>query len=198
MKAFEAKRDPKRKISQKHRSALKVILLGTVTGLIGLVAFGKGKKSENKKLLDKEPASAPVALELARDQLQAQLSATDSDDLKAFGFFAADLTGAGTMYVSHNVDYHWWFISVLIFMVAATLMMIALKRKTFHPGPEPLAVYFSSSKTPILDAISSVISATEEITIVRAAKTRRFVYQLSECLLCLGVLVSALEIWVLH
>lgn len=139
-----------------------------------------------------------AALDLARDQLQIQLAAKDSDDLKSLGFFAADLAGAAAVFTSRDIDGGYWWVPVAMFGAAGLLMLAVLFNRSFPSGPVPLLVYYSDSGTPILDTIIALQLAAQQVAHNRSKWTRRLPYRVSLWLLVLGIAMTGIVVTVLR
>ncbi len=124
-----------------------------------------------------EPTSASIALELARDQLAAQLAAADSDDVKALGYLAVDVAGSAALFATRDtLNARWWWPTIGL-AAAALLLILALLKERYPSGPEPLEVYFGDSETPILDATFAVTAAREEVRRLRSRPRRAWAYR---------------------
>lgn len=143
-----------------------------------------------------EPETASVGLDLARDQLSEQLSGADADDVKSLGFLAADIAGVVALVSVHRELNRFWWISTLAFVVAAGLLIWALRRQDFRSGPDPLEVYFSASPTPALDAINGLQTARRDIVDKRSQ--RRRVYQASLVVFVISMVGSTVSFLVVH
>ena len=131
--------------------------------------------------------TARLAVDLARDQLAQQLAAGDSDDVKALGFLAVELAAMATLFASRDSLNAIWWLPCCGFAVAAVLLLLALRRRSFHVGPEPLEVYFNPSATPSLDLVLELRAAREQVVQVRETRSRRWAYRASLVLLVLSL-----------
>lgn len=129
------------------------------------------------------------------------MSAVDSDDLKALGFFGADVAGAAAMLVILNPlaavppAPPLWYVPVSAFVVSALLLMVSLRKRRFPTGPSPLLVYFSEGDTPVLDAVTSLVQTRAGVQRIRNSWLRRAPYLASQLLLVAGGALSGLELF---
>ena len=86
-------------------------------------------------------AAARIALELARDQLAAELSRGDTNTLAAIGMLAFELAAAAVVIQARgSLDRFWWATAVGL-AVSACLLGVSLRQHPVHLGPDPMAFY---------------------------------------------------------
>jgi hypothetical protein len=86
-------------------------------------------------------ASARAAADLARDQLAAEMSGLDSDDIRSIGLLGIYVAGAALMISVRNDLDRFWHWSVVGLGVASTLLLIALWRRDYDMGPPPSTLF---------------------------------------------------------
>jgi hypothetical protein len=85
--------------------------------------------------------AARIGVDLARDELSAELASADSDDVKSLGFLAVDLAAIALIVsVRHDLDRYWYWVAVGLGL-SATLLLVALWPRLYTTGPDPMAFY---------------------------------------------------------
>ena len=148
-----------------------------------------------------EEAAARMAADLARDQLTAELSRADSDDLKALALLAFDLAGAALVIQAHASLNRFWWATAAGLGASACLLVVALWRRWLEPGPEPWKFYEEArgaieAKQVALVAVELLTQARDHDRRVRAGKARW--YTASLLTLVVTVVGSGIYLWQVH
>lgn len=149
-----------------------------------------------------EEAAAEMAVDLARDQLLAELSRADGDDVRALGFLAFDLAGAAVIIAARaSLDRFWWAAAVGL-GAAAALLVAALWRRPMETGPRPRDFYEQAQRESVdrqdvfLLALDLLTRARDHNRRVRAEKARW--YTASLVTLIITVVGSGIYLWQVH
>jgi hypothetical protein len=142
-----------------------------------------------------------MAADLARDQLAAELSGADNDDVKALGFLAFDLAAAaGMVGIRTDLD-RYWFFTVIGLGVSACLLIAALWRRTYKTGPNPREFYREAGQAAdpeevALLAMAAILAARATNEEIRRRKAQW--YTASLVALIVTAVGSSLYLWLVH
>jgi hypothetical protein len=172
-----------------------------MTGILKVLLRALCAPPSTENQPQKSSDSARLAVDLARDDLAAELSAMDSDDLKSLGYFAAAVAGAAALVAAyrpgdplHPVANAWW-VPVSLFAASALSLMISLRKRRFPAGPNPLGIYYSNSPAPMLDAVTDLVRTAEAVRNIRSHWSRRIPFRVSVSLLFWGGILAGLELF---
>jgi len=86
-------------------------------------------------------AAARIAVDLARDQLTAELSRGDTDTLATIGILAFELAAAAVVIQARGSLDRFWWATALGLGVSACLLGVSLRRHRLDLGPDPMSFY---------------------------------------------------------
>lgn len=121
---------------------------------------------------DAEARTLLAVVGLAQMQVAAQLQTADSDDGKAIGLVAVDVTLAAALVAARLANARLpglWWLPLLGFAVAAAWALASLAPRQFDAGPDPEALYGIIGPMVEAEALRNLLGALEE-TIQRNAK----------------------------
>lgn len=121
---------------------------------------------------DAEARTLRAVVALAQMQVAAQLQTADSDDGKAIGLVAVDVTLAAALVAARLANARLlpglWWLPLLGFAVAAAWALASLAPRQFDAGPDPEALYGIIRPMAEGEALRNLLGALEE-TIQRNA-----------------------------
>lgn len=154
---------------QRHRAA----------GIIALVAVAFAAARRINRRCAQTPGAgrssvsevaAQTAAALAHEELNAELTGADSDDVKALGFLAVDIAAVALIVsVRRDLD-RYWFWTVIGLGASAVLLFGALWRRTFKTGPVPDEFYETAASAG--DAEQVALLALEGLAVARTHNER--------------------------
>lgn len=162
-----------------------------------MVFLGR-RRSREVSTATEDQVRAQLAVDLAQNQLNAQLDAADSDDAKSLGYLAVDVAAAVGVVVLRSLLPEVWVPAAAAYALAAGLLMTALREHRYWTGPDPRVIYFQESGTPRLDVVLGLRRARDQVESVRLGWSRRGLYRVSRGLTILATVGTASSAVALH